>query len=137
MLLVEQFRFGPHARGDRHPWVLEPVAGRVDPGEAPETTARRETLEEAGLALDRLELVARYYPSTGAFTEYVWSFVGLCRLEGFGGRTGGVAGEAEDILSHVIPFERLMAAVASGEAECAPLLLSAFWLAANRPRLRS
>ena len=52
VLLVEQFRMGPFGRGDPFPWMLEPVAGRVDPGEPPEETARRECVEEAGLTLD-------------------------------------------------------------------------------------
>ena len=36
VLLVEQFRMGPFARGDRQPWSLEAIAGRMDAGESPE-----------------------------------------------------------------------------------------------------
>ncbi len=136
VLLVEQFRHGALARGDRAPWMLEPVAGRIDPGEAAETTARREAQEEAGLRIGDLELVARYYASAGCFSEHVTSFVGLCDLSSAGG-LGGADDEHEDILSHVLPFERLMALVASGEANHGPLLISAFWLAAQRGRLRA
>ncbi len=32
VLLIEQYRFGVHMRGDPRPWVLEPVAGRIDAG---------------------------------------------------------------------------------------------------------
>ena len=53
-----------------------------------------------------------------------------------GGETGGADHEDEDIRAHVIGFERLMALVASGEAGTGPLILSAYWLAANRARLR-
>ena len=136
VLLVEQFRFGPWSRGDARPWTLEPVAGRVDPGETPDQTARREAREEAQLEVGRLERVGAYYASTGSFSEYVYSFVGLCDLGGRGGDVSSAADEEEDILSHVIPFERLMALVASGEAEDAPLLVTAWWLAAHRERLR-
>lgn len=136
VLLVEQFRFGPWVRGDLRPWMLEPIAGRIDPGEAPEETARREAREEAGLTLGHIEKVAAYYPTTGAMSEYVTSFVGLCDLSGQAGTVSGEVGEHEDILSHVVGFDDLMSLVASGEAENAPLLLSAFWLAANRDRLR-
>ncbi len=62
VLLVEQFRAGPYARGDTQPWLLEAIAGRVDPGETPEDTARREAVEEAGLQLGALLPVANYYP---------------------------------------------------------------------------
>ena len=38
-------------------------------------TARREAREESGLALGALHKVADYYPSPGAVTEYLYSFV--------------------------------------------------------------
>lgn len=41
VLLVEQFRTGPLARGDANPWSLETIAGRVDAGESPEEAARQ------------------------------------------------------------------------------------------------
>ena len=49
VLLIEQFRFGPFLREDANPWILEPIAGRIDAGEAPEKAACREAMEEAGL----------------------------------------------------------------------------------------
>ncbi len=137
VLLVEQFRFGPWARGDLRPWTLEPIAGRIDAGETAEETATREAREEAGLQVERLEKVAAFYPTTGAMSEYVHAFVGLCDLSGQSGTVAGAEAEDEDILSHVVPFERLMELVTSGEAENGPLLVSAYWLAAHRDRLRN
>ncbi|MDE3029043.1 MAG: gamma-glutamylcyclotransferase [Paracoccaceae bacterium] len=58
--LIEQFRAGPFARGDRQPWMLEPIAGRIDLGETPEAAARREAVEEAGLQLGALWKVGGY-----------------------------------------------------------------------------
>ena len=136
VLVVEQFRAGPLARGDSQCWQIEAVAGRVDPGETPEAAARREAVEEAGLALQGLIPVARYYPSPGAVSEYLYSFVALVDLpEGVAG-VFGMEEEAEDIRTHVVPFERLMALVASGEIENAPLILTALWLERERGRLR-
>ena len=134
--LIEQFRAGPHGRGDPQPWLIEAIAGRIDGGETPETTARREAIEEAGLTLGDLHKVADYYPSPAAKAEYIYSFVGLCDLPDGCDRIGGLPGEGEDIRSHVLPFARLMDLVASGEVTNAPLLLCAYWLAANRDRLR-
>ncbi len=136
VLVIEQFRYGPFLRGDTRPWVLEPIAGRIDGGETPEACARREALEEAGLELSRLEHVADYYPSPGAVSEFFYTYIGLADLTPDMGGIGGVAAEAEDIRSHVLPFARLMELVSSGEAGCGPLVLSALWLAANRSRLR-
>ena len=136
VMLVEQFRYGPYARGDANAWSLEPIAGRIDPGETPEAAARREALEEARLDLNRLHPVARYYVSPGAVTEYIVSFVGLAALPQAAEGVSGLETEAEDIRAHVIPFDRLMALLDSGEAENGPLLISAQWLALNRARLR-
>jgi len=135
VLVVEQFRTGVFLRGDPRPWTLEPIAGRVDPHESPAECVRREALEEAGLTLGRLHPVANYYPSPGAATEYVYSFVAEAQLSGRGGEIGGVAGEHEDIRTHLVPRAEMMALIASGEAGTGPLILSMLWLDANRVRL--
>ncbi|MFB9231988.1 NUDIX domain-containing protein [Pseudohalocynthiibacter aestuariivivens] len=137
VLLVEQFRVGAFMRGDRHPWTLEPIAGRIDKGETPEDAAHREAKEEAGLTLTDLQLINRHYPTPGAATEYFHTYLGLCDLPDEVDEFGGVSGEGEDIRTHVLCFEQLMALVESGEAEIGPLVLSAFWLALNRDRLRA
>ncbi len=137
VLLIEQFRVAPLARGDDQPWLLEAVAGRVDPDETPEQAARREAVEEAGLELTRLLPVAAYYPTPGAKAEFLYSYIGLADLPDRPQGTFGVAEEAEDIHTHLIGFDRLMALVHSGEVANAPLLLSALWLARERGRLRS
>lgn len=136
VLLVEQFRAGPFARGDRRPWSLEAVAGRIDPGETPEDAARREAEEEAGLTLGALLPVAGYYSSPGAKTEFLYSFVALADLPDGAAGVFGLAEEAEDIRGHLLGFEALMALVASGEVNNGPLILTALWLERERGRLR-
>ena len=136
VLLVEQFRAGPFARGDRQPWQLEAIAGRIDPGETAEEAARREAVEEANLTLGALLPVAGYYPSPGICAEFLYSYVALCDLPDGAAGVFGVEGEAEDIRGHLIGFDDLMGLVTSGEASNAPLLLSALWLQRERPGLR-
>lgn len=136
VLLVEQFRAGPHARGDTQPWQLEAIAGRIDPGETPEQAARREAVEEAGLALGPLLPVAGYYPSPGILTEYLYSYVAITDLPDGAAGVFGLEAEQEDIRGHLISFDRLMGLVASGEIANAPLILTALWLARERPELR-
>ena len=137
VLLVEQFRTGPFARGDNQPWQLEAIAGRIDPFETPETAALREAEEEAGLKLGDLLKVAEYYTSTGAKSEYLYSYVALTDLPDGAAGVFGLADEAEDIGGHLIDFETLMAMIASGEVANAPLVLTAFWLQGQRARLRA
>ena len=136
VLLVEQVRMGPLGRGDPLPWQLEAIAGRIDPGETPEEAARREAVEEAGLVLGALEKVAEYYPTPGAVTEYLYSYVALCDLPDGVAGVFGAAEEAEDIKGHLLSFDRLVEVMAAGEIGNAPLLLTVLWLQRERTRLR-
>jgi ADP-ribose pyrophosphatase len=136
VLLIEQMRMGPLGRGDPLPWQLEAIAGRIDPGETPEVAARREAMEEAGLVLGALEKVAEYYPTPGAVTEYLYSYVALCDLPDGVAGVFGAAEEAEDIKGHLMPFDRLVEVMAAGEIGNAPLLLTVLWLQRERDRLR-
>ncbi|HEY6919245.1 MAG TPA: NUDIX domain-containing protein, partial [Tabrizicola sp.] len=136
VLLVEQMRMGPLGRGDPLPWQLEAIAGRIDPGETPEEAARREAVEEAGLVLGTLEKVAEYYPTPGAVTEYLYSYVGLCDLADGSAGVFGAEDEAEDIKGHLLSFDRLIEVMAAGEIGNAPLLLTVLWLQRERARLR-
>ncbi|WP_414897532.1 NUDIX domain-containing protein [Rhodovulum sp. YEN HP10] len=132
VLLIEQFRAGPYARGDSQLWSVEAIAGLIDPGESPEETVRREALEEAGIALGALHRCYGYYPSPGAKAEYIYSFVGEADLGAEAGGLGGLATEGEDIRAHVVPFARAMELVETGEIGNAPLILSLLWLARHR-----
>ncbi|MCB2136465.1 MAG: NUDIX domain-containing protein, partial [Rhodobacteraceae bacterium] len=136
VLVIEQFRMGPFARGDNNPWLIEAVAGRVDGGETPEEAARREAMEEAGLELFDLIPAKHYYPSPAAMGEYLYTYVGLTDLPDDAAGIGGLPGEAEDIRAHILPFERLMSLVESGEIDNAPLILLAYWLDRHRSAMR-
>lgn len=137
LLLVEQFRLGPYGRGDPHPWMLEPVAGRIDTGEMPEDAARRECLEEAGLELRTLEKISKHYCTPGYSTEVFHVFLGICDLPDLAQGSGGLATENEDIRTHVIGFDHAMELLQSGEANNGPLILALIWLQRERARLRA
>ncbi len=137
VMVIEQFRAGPYARGDANPWLIEAIAGRIDGGETPEEAARREAIEEAGLDLKTLLPGPRYYPSPAAKAEYLYSFVGIADLPDDKAGIGGLESEAEDIRSHIISFDRLMELVSSGEVDNAPLLVLAYFLQMLRPTLRN
>lgn len=103
VVLVEQFRAGS-MRHPEGPWLLESVAGLIEPGEDPETTVRREIVEEAGLEAGRLEPAGVYVASPGAVTERTTVFIGEVDIS----RAGGVHGldsESEDIKSHILDLE--------------------------------
>lgn len=137
VLLIEQFRAGPWARGDRSPWPLEPVAGRVDPGETPAQAAHREAAEEAGLALRHLERISSSYSSPGSTSEFFHIFVGLCDLPDREDDLGGVETENEDIRSHVLSFAQFLDLLDRDLLNVGPLVLAGHWLARHRDRLRA
>lgn len=137
VLLVEQIRMGPLGRGDRSIWQLEPVAGLIDGGESPQDTAVREAFEEAGITITAVEPVAEVYPSPGNSTEVQYLYLGIADLPDSTAGIGGLASEGENIRSHILGFDALLALVESGGAANAPLVLLTHWLARHRTRLRS
>lgn len=137
VLLVEQMRMGPAARADRNPWVLEPVAGMLDPGETPEQAALRETQEEAGLKDVQLEKISSFYPSPGSSTDFFHAFIGICDIPDTGSYTGGLISEAEDLRLHPLPFEDALSLARKGEITAGPLMMMLYWLALHREDLRA
>ena len=135
VLLIEQFRAPVYLIGDPEPWMWEAVAGMIDPGESPETTARREAMEEAHIELYGLEYAGGAYSSCGSSTEYDHLYVGLADLSKTV-NNGGVDKEGEDIRSHILPFGEFMEWVEGHRIKSLQLLSLAHWLARHRDRLR-
>jgi ADP-ribose pyrophosphatase len=70
IIMVRQFR-KPFDRV-----MLEVPAGKIEPGEDPDNTVRRELREETGFTADSYELLAEMFPSVGYTTERL--FIYLC-----------------------------------------------------------
>jgi nudix-type nucleoside diphosphatase (YffH/AdpP family) len=95
VILIRQFR-APVMHVEERPDIVETVAGMLDGGE-PEETARREAMEEAGLRLGPLELVARAWSAPGVTTERVSMFLAPYTSADQVGEGGGLAEEHEEI----------------------------------------
>ena len=134
VVLVEQFRIGPYAVG-WDPWLLEGVAGIIEPGEGPREVCRREAMEEAGCTVDALVPVARYMSSPGAVTEVVELFCGRCDSRGLGG-VHGLEEEDEDIRTHVTPLEEALAMLDDGRIVNAKTIIALQWLALHYERVK-
>ncbi len=133
VVLIEQFRVGAHARGDR-PWLIEIVAGIIEPGEDPGDVARREAAEEAGCRITDLAPVPDFYTSPGISTEFCHNFIGRTETAGVGG-VHGLADEGEDIRVMVEPFEQALAELEAGEIRFSPAAVTLLWLALHREAL--
>lgn len=135
VVLIEQFRIGAYAAGEA-PWQTEAIAGIIEPGEAPEEVARRESLEEAGLELGELVPITRFLVSQGAVTETVQLYCGRVDAAGAGG-VHGLDHEGEDIRVRALPFAAAEALVAEGRVNNAVALVALQWLIINRDSLRT
>lgn len=132
--LVEQFRVGA-LEAPRGPWLLEVIAGVIEPGEPPAAVARREALEEAGCRLDELIPISRYLVSPGGTSEQVVLFAARADLADVGG-VHGLDEEDEDIRVHVVPMAEASEMLSNGTIQAAAPIIALQWLALNRERLR-
>ncbi|WP_347862809.1 NUDIX hydrolase [Salimicrobium sp. PL1-032A] len=69
LVMVEQYR-KPLEKS-----LVEIPAGKLENGEAPETTAVRELEEETGYTTDQLELITSFYTSPGFADEIVYIYL--------------------------------------------------------------
>jgi len=104
--LVKQYRHPP-AR-----YVLELPAGKIEPGETPETCARRELEEEVGVVAGGFEQLSAFYTTPGFCSEKLWVFLATDLAE------TARSHEEDEILEIVrLPLGRALSMVASGEIE--------------------
>lgn len=137
VVLIEQFRPGALAAG-WHPWVIEPIAGIIEPGESVEQVVHREAREEAGVIVSDLMPIYHYLTSPGGTSETCALFCGRVDSQGAGG-IHGLDGEQEDIRVSVVPFAEVAKWLAEGDGRLnvALLIIALQWLALNRDRVRA
>ncbi len=134
VVLIEQFRIGPYA-GGASAWCLEVVAGIIEDGEELEEVVRREAREEADIALTDITHAMDCFTSPGAVTEQISIYCARTDATLAGG-VHGVPEEGEDIKVIVMPFAEVMAALADGRINAAPVIVAAQWLALHRDEIR-
>ena len=136
VVLIEQFRLAPLLSGFS-PWVIEVVAGLVDhDGESEADVARRETVEEAGLAVQgELIPIQRYTPTPGDSDQATMLFCGRVDSSQAGG-VHGLAEEHEDIRVVVKPLAEIARMVDAGEIDNGHTLICLYWLLRHRDEVR-
>jgi ADP-ribose pyrophosphatase len=134
VVLIEQFRPGA-IRGDDTPWMLELIAGVVEPGESDDDVVHREALEEAGCELAELEPIATVLPSAGACSEQVRLFCGRVRSTA-AGAIHGLQEEGEDILVHAVPRVEALELLQQGRIPNGHTVIGLQWLQIHGDALR-
>ncbi|MFP4080624.1 MAG: NUDIX domain-containing protein [Ectothiorhodospira sp.] len=135
VLLVEQFRVGA-LESPRGPWLMEIIAGLVEPGEHPEAVARREAMEEAGCALGEMVHVHDYFATPGSASERISLYVARADLPRQEGGIHGLEEEGEEIRAHVLPAEEAFDWLDRHHIEAAMPIIALQWLRLNREGLR-
>jgi ADP-ribose pyrophosphatase len=104
VVLLRQFRYA--AGGE----LWEVPAGKLDPGESPESCARRELEEEAGLRARELRRLTTVYTTPGFTDEVIHLFVAL------GLEPGEMRHEESEFIErHDVKLEQALEMVASGQ----------------------
>jgi ADP-ribose pyrophosphatase len=139
VVLIEQFRL-PALVAGLDPVLVELPAGLCDDGEAPETTARREMMEEMGLAVGTLQRIGGFLLTPGGADEVCELYASRVQAppasaDGVAGHAG-MADEHEDIRVRVWPAERAIDAALSGRLTNSVATIGLLWLASQRDALR-
>lgn len=133
VVLLRQFRLAAHLANGRGN-LMEIVAGHVEADEQPAEAARRECVEEIGVAPGLLVELFTYLTSPGMSDEEITLFLGIVDASGVPERAGAAA-EHEETVPMRVPIDAALAALAAGTVRNGPLIIALQWLALNRGRL--
>jgi ADP-ribose pyrophosphatase len=144
VVLTRQFRYPVYTRiepeiiekgGAKQAWLLEIVAGIIDPGHSVVEAASREVLEEAGYEVQGdFRPVATIYPSPGWTSERMHIFLGFVDQKDQLDAGGGIPSEGEDIQVEILPFQDSMKMIARGEISDAKTIVALQHLALLKSR---
>ncbi len=135
VVLIRQFRVAAHlATGAGE--LIEIVAGHVEAGETPAEAARRECVEEIGVAPEALYEVLDFIPVPGSSDEHGFLFVGVVDAARVPDRAGA-ADEKEATRPMRVPIGAALAALEHRTMRNGFLILALQWLALHRDRLEA
>ena len=127
VVLLRQFRLAGHLANGRGN-LVEIVAGHVEAEEQPAEAARRECVEEIGVAPGLLVELFTYLTSPGMSDEEITLFLGVVDASGVPERAG-------ETVPMRVPIDAALAALAARTVRNGPLIIALQWLALNRGRL--
>ena len=135
LVLIEQFRLGAMP-SSASPWLLEAIAGMIDPGETPQQVAKREAEEEAGLTITELWPMLSYLSSPGGTTERIQLYLGRLTAPVQAG-IFGLMQEHEDIKVHVLAREQAMQLLSEQKIDNAASIIALQWLALHLVKVKA
>ena len=123
---INQFRYPTYEKGPG--WIIELVAGILEPNEKPEDAMRREMMEEIGYKSSNLTYIATFYVSPGGSSERIILYFAEVSNADKVSAGGGLASEEEDIQLIELSLPELWTALDAGEIADAKTIIGAMWL---------
>jgi nudix-type nucleoside diphosphatase (YffH/AdpP family) len=114
VILTRQFRLPSFLNGNKTGMMIEVCAGLLDE-DNPEECIIRETEEETGYRISKVQKVVQTYMSPGAVTEILYLFTGEYDESMKVSEGGGLASEQENIEVLEYTFDEAYAMIESGE----------------------
>lgn len=122
VILTRQFRMPTYINGNDSGMMIEVCAGLLD-GDHPEDCIKKETEEETGYKLDKVEKVFESYMSPGSVTEILHFFIGSYDEKMKIGEGGGSQEETENIEVLELDFGKAMEMIYTGKIKDAKTIM--------------
>ncbi|AVK73258.1 GDP-mannose pyrophosphatase NudK [Chryseobacterium indologenes] len=122
VILTRQFRLPTYINGNSTGMLIEACAGLLD-HDNPEDCIKRETEEETGYKISKVEKVFNAYMSPGSVTEILHFFIAEYSNEMKVAEGGGLEEEGENIEVLELDFEKALAMIDSGEINDAKTIM--------------
>ena len=113
VILTRQFRLPTFVNGNKDGMMIEACAGILDEAN-PEDCIKRETEEETGYKIDKVQKVFEAYMSPGSVTEMLHFFIAEYTSSMKVSDGGGIIEEQEEIEVLELPFDEAMQMIANG-----------------------
>ncbi|WP_281989457.1 GDP-mannose pyrophosphatase NudK [Aquimarina aggregata] len=122
IILTSQFRLPTYINGNTNGMMIEACAGLLDQ-DNPEDCIRKETEEETGYKIDKVQKVFESYMSPGSVTEVLYFFIAEYTSDMKVSDGGGIQEEQENIEVLELDFEKAMSMMYSGEIKDAKTIM--------------
>lgn len=122
VILTRQFRLPTYINGNTTGMLIEACAGLLD-NDNPEDCIKRETEEETGYKISKVEKIFEAYMSPGSVTEILYFFIAEYSSEMKITNGGGLEEEGENIEVLELDFNEALSMIDSGEIKDAKTIM--------------
>lgn len=122
VILTRQFRLPTYINGNLDGMLIEACAGLLD-NDNPEDCIKRETEEETGYKISKVEKIFEAYMSPGSVTEILHFFIAEYSDDMKINDGGGLEEEGESIEVLQLPFDETLSMIDNGEIKDAKTIM--------------